>query len=168
MPAPVAKYDWTVIKSLYLQGIPPKDICTKFCIPSSTLGAKASRAGWTKARRAGEVIDKALTKGKPELAVLADLVACDAANTLQDRGQHVRERLARDIERSIARLERHVPADLDAEELRERTAKMLTDRAMRVFGLEDKSLGQIVMLGLAEKILNAPAPPPVAIDLPKS
>ena len=38
---------WSVIKAEYLQGVPPKDLASKYGSTAKYIGEKASREGWT-------------------------------------------------------------------------------------------------------------------------
>lgn len=162
--AAALEINWDEVKELYVQGVAPTELCKRFCIKLGTLGAKANRLGWTRARRAQTIVTKAIDRPNTALTQLAMMVSDAGANDMQKRGQQMLERLARDCERTALRLEKFEPDGLEGEELRERTLKMLTDRTMRVFGLDHHSPGTVLMFGLAARVLETSQK---SIDLPK-
>ncbi|MDB6110474.1 MAG: hypothetical protein JWR69_2224 [Pedosphaera sp.] len=147
--------DWVQIQALFLQNVKVPDLAKRFGVNPATIVTRAKRGGWYRLKKTAQIINKhADNPATATVAQLAMMVTDQADQNLQLRGTAVRERLAKDCEVSLTKLEAMEATDLKTMELRERAAKMLTDRTMRVYGMEERQQpGYVNMVGLAARVI---------------
>lgn len=137
MPRPSLSVDWNVIRSLYLQGIPSKELAERFGINVKTLRAKACKKGWnaiigTEKERAKPITEK-------DIGVARDIWS--------ERREAIRENI-----HTIGQKMTDYASQLPGDQLLTKAdkVKIATEIAGKIVGLdrqEDKNVVNIALLG---------------------
>jgi hypothetical protein len=137
MPRPSLSVDWNVIRSLYLQGIPAKELAERFGINVTTLRARACKKGWN------AVIGTEKERAKP----ITEKGAAIARDIWTERREAIRENIHTIGSRMTA-----YAAQLSEDQLLAKAdkVKIATEIAGKIVGLdrqEDKNVVNIALLG---------------------
>lgn len=137
MPRASLSVDWNVVKSLYLQGIPARELSEKFGINLNTLKAKACKKGWN------AVIGTEKERAKP----ITEKGAAIARDIWSERREAIRENIHTIGSRMTA-----YASQLPEDQLLAKAdkVKIATEIAGKIVGLdrqEDKNVVNIALLG---------------------
>jgi small-conductance mechanosensitive channel len=137
MPRPSLSVDWNVIRSLYLQGVPSKELAERFGVNVTTLRAKASKKGWN------AIIGTEKERAKP----ITEKTAQIARDIWTERREAIRENIHTIGSRMTA-----YASQLPEDQLLAKAdkVKIATEIAGKVVGLdrqEDKNVVNIALLG---------------------
>lgn len=137
MPRPSLSVDWNVIRSLYLQGIPAKELAERFGINVTTLRARACKKGWN------AIIGTEKERSKP----ITEKGAAIARDIWTERREAIRENIHTIGSRMTA-----YASQLPEDQLLAKAdkVKIATEIAGKIVGLdrqEDKNIVNIALLG---------------------